>query len=241
MKCFSVCSAAMVAVLASGPLQAETEAEYQAGAAASASAPVPARRSTRPAFFAPDAARTAARLPPEQRAERAFLRAAAAASRFGAMAGTLALARSNNNRVREMATELINHHNASRDEMQHLLHARDMAMPMLDDAQSRSMKLLNKLAGARFDREFMERVGLEMPQEAIRQYEKALPGMRDPVLTAWAERQLPTLRYQLAVAERAMPGTHRLVQGERNAAALGARPANVKPVAVQQPIGSSSR
>lgn len=152
--------------------------------------------------YAPDAARTAARLPREQREERAFIRAIAGSARFETEAAKLVLQRSQNAGVRAWASELLNHQQAAHAELMHLLHSRAMAMPMLENDQRKALSRLGKLSGPRFDRDFMETVALRQQRDKVQMFEKAQPVVADPVLKAWIDRQLPTLRFQLVAAER---------------------------------------
>lgn len=183
------------------------------------------------ATFAPDAAKAASRLTTEQRDERSFIRAAAARSRFEADASKLALARSSNPGVRALAADLINHYNATGIEMQHLLHGRGMAMPMLDNEYRKVLNRLGKLSGSKFDRDYMEQVGLKYQREDIRQYEKASLTATDPALKAWVDRQLPTLRYQLMQAERvATPAGKTALPGKATRPVTVVLPGTLPPV-----------
>lgn len=175
----------------------------------------PARSAPRPSFFAADAARTAVRLPPEAREERSFIRAAAAAGRFEVQASRLALTKSTNARVRALAGALVDQHRDSQLELAHLLQGRDMAMPMLENEHLKVLKRLGRYSGGKFDREYLEQVGLRSHHESIRSYEKASASMKDPSIKAWIDQKLPALRVNLLTAERAAgpQATARLAQG----------------------------
>lgn len=159
----------------------------------------------RPAFFAAAAAVNLKPMAVQQREERRFLKDAAAASRFQSEASRLALAKSNDADVRSFAATLINHHASVTTIVQHMLHVRGMAPPMLDNAQRKTLNRLVKLHGRRFDRAFMEEVGLENQQLDVELYEKASLAVGDPALKEWIARTLPTARYHLATAQRAAP------------------------------------
>ncbi|RYF37324.1 MAG: DUF4142 domain-containing protein, partial [Comamonadaceae bacterium] len=142
-------------------------------------------------------------LTPEAREERSFIRMAAATGRFEVQASRLALAKSGNARVRALAEALIEQHRASQLELAHLLHGRDMAMPMLANDQGMVLKRLGKYSGAKFDREFLEQVGQRSLRDSIRSYEKASASLKDPAVRAWVDQKLPALRVNLLAAERA--------------------------------------
>ena len=105
------------------------------------------RIAPRPPSFAAAAAPSAARMAPEARDERVFLRSAAAQIRFELEASRLAFARSANGPVRALAAALINHHTTASLELAHLLNSRGMAMPMLGNEQSRTLKQMSKRTG----------------------------------------------------------------------------------------------
>ncbi len=182
-----------------------------------ASAPVQAKR---PAFagYAAESAKTATRLPPEEREARAFLRAAAQASRFEAEASRLAATRAHGDPVRAYAAELLQYQDGAGVELLHLLHARGMALPMMEAPQRKALQRLGKLSGAKFDREFMELLGSRQQRQDLLQYERAVAGTADPVLRAWIEKQLPSLRAQQDAAARLRPAEARRVEGIRQTA-----------------------
>ena len=210
---------ALACALVPGMAWAEREADYAQpnvpqGAATVPAEAVPARRVARPSFFAADAARTAQRLAPEVREERSFIRSAAASGRFEVQASRLALSKSGNARVRALAADLLEQHRDSQLELAHLLQSRDMAMPMLENEHVRLLKRLGKYGGTKFDREYLEQVGLKSHQESIRSYEKASASLKDPAIKAWVDQKLPALRVNLLAAERATaPHATRQAQG----------------------------
>ena len=196
MKLVSAFVLAMVAVLSgTGAARAET---------------VPVRHA--PAMFAPAAAAAARRMAPQQRDEWRFLKDAAAISRFEREAAHLALARSSDPGVRSFAATLINHHSTAGNELLYMLQVRGMAPPMLANDQRKTLNRLGKLQGGKFDREFMTEVGLRYQQDDVQYFEKARLVAGEPALKAWIERNLPTLRYHLATAERLAPADLRFAK-----------------------------
>ncbi|MDB5880798.1 MAG: hypothetical protein JWP43_676 [Ramlibacter sp.] len=155
-----------------------------------------------PAVFAAASAANAKKLSVQQREEWRFLKEAAAASRFESEASRVALAKSNDPRVRSFAATLIKHHADTGIALQHMLHGRGMAPPMLANAQRKTLNRLARLSGVKFDREYTEQVGLKYQQEDVQVYEKAALVTQDPVLKGWITQTLPTLREHLATAER---------------------------------------
>jgi putative membrane protein len=177
-------------------------------------------------MFAAASASSAKRMSAEQREERRFLKDAAATSRFETDASRLALARSSDAAVRSFAADLISHHASAGPALQNLLHGRAMAPPMLANDQRKALNRLAKMSGAKFDREYIQEVGLKHGQSELQSYEKAGLVAREPALKAWIERTLPALRSQLAAAERmASPQTRvTVVPGVRPATTRAAPP-----------------
>ena len=227
--------AAAAAMLWASAVRAEREADHPALGFGTGPKPQPRPAAPR-AMFAPGSAANARPMAQEQREERRFLKDAAAASRFQSDASRVALNRSGDPRVRSFAATLITHHASASTELQHMLHGRGMAPPMLGNDQRKTLNRLAKLNGTRFDREFMEEVGLRHQQESVQLYERASFTTRDPVLKAWIDRKLPTLQYHLTTAEQdaSLPKT-KLVKSVAPRAALTAQPVTVSP------IGASSR
>jgi putative membrane protein len=155
--------------------------------------------------YAPSAAAQAKPLPTAQRLERRFLQIAAANLRFEAEASRLAQDRTNNPAIQDLANTLLSHQQAVQPEMLRLLHVRGMAPPMPTNQHSKLLKQLGKLNGAKFDRLYIDEVVLKSAQVDIANYEKVAAQAEDPVLKAWAERQLPALRFSYAKAGKALP------------------------------------
>jgi predicted outer membrane protein len=180
-----------------------------ASAPRTAAAQVAAPKQTAPRTwngFAAESARTATRLPPAEREARAFLRAAAMDARLEAEASRLAQARSQAPGVLAFSDNLLDYRETADPELQHLLHARGMALPMMDNTQRKALNRLAKLKGPRFDRMYVELVGPEQQRVSVQEYEKALAAVADPVLKGWIERQLPLLRQQHDEAMRHFAG-----------------------------------
>jgi predicted outer membrane protein len=190
---------------ASATPNARAAASAPRTAAAQVAAPKPAAPRAWSGFAA-ESARTATRLPPAERQARAFLRAAAMDARLEAEASRLAQARSQAPGVLAFSDNLLDYRETADPGLQHLLHARGMALPMMDNTQRKALNRLAKLKGPRFDRMYVELVGPERQRVAVQEYEKALAVVADPVLKGWIERQLPLLRQQHDEATRHFAG-----------------------------------
>ena len=160
----------------------------------------------RSATFAPRSAQFARPLTAAQREEWRFLKEAAAASQFSGEAARLALAGSSDPNVRSLAAALVNHHGSAQAALRQMLHARNMAPPMLSAEQRRALNHLARLRGAKFDREWMDTVALAAQQQDVQAFERAAALVHEPALRSWIARTLPAVRYQLATAERMTGG-----------------------------------
>jgi len=166
-----------------------------------------------PVAYAPHAAAEAKPLPPAQRLERRFLQIAAANLRFQSEASRLALARTNSPAVKDLANTLLARQQTAQPELMRLLHTRGMALPMPTNEHNKTLKQLAKLNGAKFDRLYVDEVMMRSYQADITNYEKVAAQAEDPVLRAWIDRQLPTLRFHYAKAGKALPSAS--LRGQR--------------------------
>lgn len=182
-------------------------------AAAAAAAVLPAAATPRPPSYAASAAADARPLSPAQRLERRFLQISAADMRFQTEASRLALARSNNPAVKDLANGLLARQQTAQPELLRLMHVRGMAMPMHTNEHGKLLKQLGKLNGAKFDRIYVDEVVMRSYQADIANYERIALEAEDPVLKHWAERQLPMLRFHFAKAGKALPNA--ALKGQR--------------------------
>ena len=147
----------------------------------------------------------AKRQPAVQRLERRFLQITAANLRFQAEGSRLALARSGNPAVKDLANTLLARQQKTQPEILRLLDARGMAQPIPTNGHGKVLRQLAKLSGAKFDRVYVDEVVTAASQEDIANCEKMAAQAEDPVLRAWVDRQLPALRFQVAKAGRTLP------------------------------------
>ena len=160
-----------------------------------------ARAQPRP-VYAPEAAKTATRLSEDERQTRAFLRAAALIARMDGVEvakqaqrdSQAALARSQNPGVLSYASDIVDARKEPDAQLLHLLHARGMAQPLMDNDDRKALLRLQKLQGGALDRAYMELAGTGPRREAVALYERAVAEIEEPQVKAWAERQLAWLK-----------------------------------------------
>lgn len=206
-----------------------------AAAPAKAAAPVAnsALRHAAPSGgYAAEAARSARRLPPQERTTRAFLRTAAVAARIETDASRLAATRAQDPGVRAYAGELSSYRAEADLELLRLLHDRGMAPPMLETPQRKALNRLARLEGGKFDRAYVELLSARHQSSELQQYKRAMQAV-DPAVKAWIERQLPALREQQAAAQR--------LAGAKPAAVARANPLRLTRVIASRSSGSNIR
>ena len=184
---------------------------FLASAAAMAAWVAPAAAA--PPVYAPSAAAQVHPSTSSQRLERRFLQIAAANLRFQSDASQLAQSRTNNPAVKDLANTLLSRQQTAQPELLRLLHQRGMALPMPTNEHNKVLKQLAKLNGAKFDHLYVDEVVLRSYQADISNYEKVAAQADDPVLKAWIDRQLPTLRFHYAKAGKALPSAS--LRGQR--------------------------
>jgi len=175
------------------------------GAAAAWSALPAVATTARAPAYAASAAADAKPLSPAQRLERRFLQISAANLRFQVEGAHVALARSNNPAVKDLANSLLARQQTAQPELLRLLHKRGMALPLATGEHAKVLKQLARLNGAKFDRLYVDEVVIKSSQTDISNYERVALQAEDPVLKGWVERQLPMLRLNSAKAGRALP------------------------------------
>src|SRR4029079_380944 len=128
------------------------------------------------------------------------LQISASNMRYQAEGARIALARSNNPAVKDLANSLIARQQTAQPELLRLMHTRGMAMPLATNEHAKVLKQLAKLNGAKFDRLYVDEVVIKSYQVDITNYERMALQAEAPVLKAWVERQLPMLRFHFAKA-----------------------------------------
>lgn len=115
--------------------------------------------------------------------------------------GNLALERSQNPGVRNLAQKIIADHQASQDVLCGLSVVQSGApLPQTaSPAQMATLEQLSTLQGDEFDREFV-RIIIAEHERAISAFEQAASTLDDPTLQSYALSQLPGLRDHLAIA-----------------------------------------
>ena len=203
-----------------------------------------------PNMFAPGSASLVRRLSPEERAERQFLKDAAANARFEVEAARIVLGKSTNQPLRTFATSLASGAGSRSAALHRMLHMRGMAPPMLANDQRKALNSFARINGTRLDREFIVQVGQRSQQFDLQLYERGSAAVRDPSLKAWIDQSLPSLQEHLEMADRAAPRDLKLARAPAHAMSATAHAlpggatqligANPPPMALSRPVAARS-
>ena len=145
----------------------------------------------------------AADLRPVGPADRAFMADAAVGGLFEVAAGKLAAERGSDSGVKDFGKMLMDDHGAANKALNELAAARSITLPSrLPKNQQSTLRRLARAPAGKFDRQFVQQIGIEDHERDIRKFEDAARTARDPEVKAFAEKSLPTLRKHHAEAQR---------------------------------------
>lgn len=129
-----------------------------------------------------------------------FVTKAAAGGLYEVEAGKLAQSKGQNAGVKSFGEMLVKDHSTANEELKALAGKKGIQLPaaLPQDKQKR----LDKLAQAKkFDKEFVDEVGMDDHKKDISMFEKASKDADDPELRAFAAKTLPTLKAHREHAE----------------------------------------
>ena len=146
-----------------------------------------------------NAAKTDAKL---SRGDKDFIEDAAKGGMFEVQSGQLAAQKGADQSVKDFGNKLAQDHGKANDELKQIADSKGVKMPDKNDWSNRhEISKLQKLSGPAFDREFAKHE-VKDHEKDVKNFEKAAQKLSDPDLKAWAEKQLPTLKEHLALAQK---------------------------------------
>jgi lipid-binding SYLF domain-containing protein/predicted outer membrane protein len=136
-------------------------------------------------------------------ADLEFMLAATRAGHLETTAARLALSRSDDPGVRQLAQRLLDDHQAAQAQLQRIAQNRGVELPRRPARQQQYViDGLQGLRGASFESDFVERIGIDAHRDAIALFQRQLGGAnRDAALKDFARATLPKLRQHLAMAQ----------------------------------------
>ncbi len=138
------------------------------------------------------------------RQDRRFMRQAAQAGLFEVKKSKLALARSDNQDVRDFAARMIRDHTKANQELKQLAASKGVRLPHRPNAhQRRIIRRLARLEGRHFDCAYMA-VQVRAHLQAIAIFRREVRHGHNPAVRAYAARNLPVLRMHLRMARHTL-------------------------------------
>lgn len=115
----------------------------------------------------------------------------------------LALQKTQSDRVKSFAQQMVDDHTKGLEEVRKVAAARSLILPSELDAKHKALAAkLEKLSGDKFDRSYMEQAGVQAHKEAHQLVTKAESSAQDSELKSLATRLQPTIHQHLNNAEQ---------------------------------------
>jgi len=159
----------------------------------------PSARSSQPEAAAPAQAENSGL----SEADRKFMQEAALGGVMEVELGRVAMLKSSNDRVREMAQHIVDDHTQANERLQALARAKGVDIPaQLDTKHQKQVDKMQKLSADRFDREYTALM-VSDHKEDIKEFRRAAAHAGDADLKQFAAGTLPSLEQHLRMAENA--------------------------------------
>jgi putative membrane protein len=140
-----------------------------------------------------------------QAAERQFAERAWALGQLEIQASELALQRSRNEQVRQLAQHLLQDQRDASGRLQEIASASGVPLsPQLPAEQQQKLQRLQQLQGHAFDLQFVQTVGVQAHRDALQWFQdRAVAQGGDPALREFARERLPLVQQHLHLAHSA--------------------------------------
>lgn len=154
-------------------------------------------------------------------AERKFIEDAAMGGKMEVELGKLALQRSSNDQVRQLAQRIVEDHAQANDRLESLAHEKGVEVPaQLDSKHRKEVDRLQKVSGKDFDRKYAELMVSDHKKD-IKEFRHQAERASDPDLREFASMTLPKLETHLSLAENAKKAADEAASSQRHAATSG--------------------
>jgi putative membrane protein len=135
--------------------------------------------------------------------DRAFVAKAAKGGMAEVELGNLAQQKAQNQQVKDFGARMVKDHGKANDELKSIASTKGIALPGdLDKSVMKEKDKLEKLSGAKFDREYMSHMVKDHKKD-IKEFEKQAKSGKDGELKNFAATTLPTLQEHLKLAQEA--------------------------------------
>ncbi|MFC7515402.1 DUF4142 domain-containing protein [Herbaspirillum sp. GCM10030257] len=136
------------------------------------------------------------------KADQKMMRDLAEANLAEIETGKLALEKSQNDQVKAFAQKMIDDHTQSQKELEQLAQQKGVTLPTETDMKHKAAaKALSALEGDKFDKMYMNQVGVRDHKNTHQLLTKAQKNAKDPDLKAMAEKTAPIVNNHLTMAQ----------------------------------------
>lgn len=132
--------------------------------------------------------------------------------------GKLAQQKAASDQVKQFASKMVDDHSKANDQLKQIASAKGVSIPSdMDRSARREIERLQKLSGAKFDREYMEHMVSDHKKD-VKEFRSEAKSAKDSDLKNFASTALPTLEQHLELAK----STHAAVKKgpERSTSAM---------------------
>jgi len=135
------------------------------------------------------------------RSDRKFIEDAAVSGMAEVELGKLAQQKATDPQVKQFGEHMVQDHSKANDQLKQTASAKGVQIPTsLDKKHQGEMDKLQKLSGADFDRQYMQRMVSEHKKD-VSEFEKAAKSAKDSEVKSFASQTLPTLQDHLKMAQ----------------------------------------
>ncbi len=137
------------------------------------------------------------------RGDRKFIEEAAGSGMFEVQAAKLASTKASDPEVKKYAEMLVDQHTKANEELMQIAKAKSVEPPATPPrAMRKQVEDLGKKQGPEFDREFVQKVGIQAHEKDIKKFQEAGKDVKDPELKAFVTKTMPALQEHLAQAKQ---------------------------------------
>ncbi len=198
---------AAAALLAAGPVSAQTQDKSDKSAATQKSA-----KSDKSAAKGG-----------ESRADAKHLKELALANMAEIEAGKLATEKAQDSKVKEFAQHMVDDHTKMLDEVKQLAQSKGVELPTTPDAKhQKAMKKLQGLSGEKFDREYMQAM-VKDHRDALKLAQRTAQGAKDAEFKSAAQKAAPEIQDHLKMAQDISKAEKRSASGGSKSGERGAQ------------------
>ena len=135
--------------------------------------------------------------------DKNFIEEAAAGGMLEVQGSQLALQRATDPEVKQFAEQMVKDHEKVNKQLMTLVSPKGVQPPAeLPMMMRTKLNSLSKEQGAKFDEEYMDKIGVDAHKDTVKLFEKAAKDLNDPELKKFAADTLPSLKEHLSMAQQ---------------------------------------